>query len=264
MASRRGGDDDDEVLDRCPICLEPMRGDGPTVVHMCRHDDGGHHLFHRACLVRLLGTTASDACPVCRRPCLGLRRELLEGLLASHDYETAFGVLVGGAGVGTRRGQRARAVRLLGEALGLGGDAPRFWIVVELLRRAVRREGAATFLAEVCGALGLDPDARVDGEDGGSVTPLQWLLDGPRRGLLRGASSRYRAVRLLLALGADADEARSQNDHRPTGDPRIDLSVEVAVDVARVRDELGGDVGGFVDSDFDHLEHLARRREEEE
>ena len=140
--------------------------------------------------------------------------------------------------------RRERGLSDLGSALGLPDDDDRdFRSVLVLVRRSVLVEGALDFLLAVMDGLGLDPDARTNlPAGGGSVTPLQWLVDRPRPEVL-SIEERLRAVRLLVALGADAGEAWAGNGYKSSGDARIDLVLGTAIDAARAVAARAG--GGF-------------------
>lgn len=257
---REPREDETSPEEVCPICLEPLYG--CKTVATCRHDDDHGHEFHRACLTQFLKSSPHDRCPVCREPCVGLRAELAARHLRAHAYEDAFALLVGGATGVLSTAQKDRAIAVLGTALGFtrgGGrtDDTRFHVVVALVLKSLRTSGALEFLIVVMDALGIGVDERAGpATDGaGTVTPLQWFAERPRPSMLSGRE-RIRAVRVLLALGADADEAWTQLSYRPTGSARIDLALAVAIDVQQAMRNLRG--GGFVnETSIEHISNIA-------
>ena len=248
------GDDDKEKgnpATMCPICIEPL--DRYKTVASCDHGDDSRHIFHRECLTRLFMTDPRDRCPNCRRPCIGLRAELVADNLRKDKYKIVFALLTGGitADVGLSSAQKDRAIALLGTALGCRPDDTRFQIVITLVIKSLRHADTLGFLVVVMEAFGIEVDEVSNLEING--TPLQWFAERPRPTML-SAEERYRAVRVLLALGADPVEVWLLEERR-SGSARIDMAIAVAYDVRRaILNIMDGDIDR---QSIDHISNIA-------
>lgn len=241
-------DDDDERT--CPICLESL--DGSRTIIGCNHADGQRHEFHRDCMTRLFSTDTRNRCPVCRRPCIGMRAELVTHHMSKGAYKVAFDLLVGGVTGVLTPAQQSRAIAVLGTSLGFPEKSVtpndnRFSIVIALVIHSLRRRGALKFLVVVMEVFGLEIDEWATSLAKG--TPIKWFVSSPHLAVI-SSRERIRAIRVLLALGASPEEASVRS-----GSKQIDLALAVASDVRQA--VLNLRYGGIDETSLDHIANIA-------